>query len=157
MSKKSVRLAKPNDAAAICNISRQVFNPPEVLQKSLVQKWVQEASRFVAVAEDESELVGYIVVQIAVSEADLISLAVQPGYQGQGWGQALMRYALQGLKKKDVQKLILEVRSSNHTAKAVYKKLGAEKTGERRGYYHTGKGSGTRENADVFVLNTVSP
>lgn len=83
-----------------------------------------------ALAEDESRLVGFLVWQENLFEAEVLQIAVKNAYQGQGIASAL--FATLPTDKE----IFLEVRKSNHRAQAFYKKEKMVVIAERKSYYH---------------------
>lgn len=83
-----------------------------------------------ALAEDESQLVGFLVWQETDFEAEVLQIAVLPSYQGQGIASAL--FAQLPADKE----IFLEVRKSNQRAQAFYKKEKMAVIAERKAYYH---------------------
>lgn len=83
-----------------------------------------------ALAEDESRLVGFLVWQENLFEAEVLQIAVKNAYQGQGIASAL--FATLPTDKE----IFLEVRKSNHRAQAFYKKEKMAVIAERKAYYH---------------------
>lgn len=91
------------------------------------------------VALDGETVVGYVGSQAVMDEADVMNVAVLPAYRRCGIAQKLMEALVEGLSKKTVTKLTLEVRASNEPAKALYEKLGFEQVGRRPNYYRDPK------------------
>lgn len=83
-----------------------------------------------ALAEDESRLVGFLVWQENLFEAEVLQIAVKNAYQGQGIASAL--FATLPTDKE----IFLEVRKSNQRAQAFYKKEKMAVIAERKAYYH---------------------
>ncbi|MDO9113796.1 MAG: ribosomal protein S18-alanine N-acetyltransferase [Polaromonas sp.] len=83
----------------------------------------------------EGELVGYFIAMTGVDELHLLNITVAPAWQGQGHGQALMAVLQQHAQHQGLAMLWLEVRESNQGARALYRRLGFEEVGLRRGYY----------------------
>jgi ribosomal-protein-alanine N-acetyltransferase len=96
-----------------------------------------------------AELIGYFVVTAAAGEAHLLNLSISAAYQRSGHGSALLREAAALASAQGVDKLLLEVRPSNHAAQALYRRFGFRKIGVRRGYYPAHSG---REDALVLAL-----
>lgn len=88
-------------------------------------------------------------VSVAVGEAHILNLAVDPAWQGQGLGSALLRQCIDDASAQGAAQLFLEVRESNAPAIQMYLANGFNELGRRRGYYPTANG---REDALVFGL-----
>lgn len=56
--------------------------------------------------------------------AQILSIAVNQEYQGRGIGKELVRNGLEYLKKEEVKRVKLEVRTDNIPAKKIYEKFG---------------------------------
>jgi ribosomal-protein-alanine N-acetyltransferase len=94
-------------------------------------------------------LVGYFVVSAGAGEAHLLNLSIAAAFQRSGHGSALLREAAGLARLQGAEKLLLEVRPSNHGAQALYRRFGFRKIGVRRGYYPAHSG---REDALVLAL-----
>ncbi len=95
----------------------------------------------------DDTLVGYIISKISFPETHILNLTVDINYRNNGIGQALIELTINDARIRNSQDIILEVRSKNLNAQALYSKLGFEKIGIRKGYYDSENG---RE--DAFVL-----
>lgn len=62
--------------------------------------------------------------------ARILSVAVNPSFQGKGIGKKLTEIGIESLKKRGADKIRLEVRPDNKPAVAVYEKLGFKKVNE---------------------------
>lgn len=93
------------------------------------------------------DLIGFSVVMNVIDEAHLLTIAVCPRYQGQGYGARLLRNAMQRAREHGASKLFLEVRPSNERAVDLYRHFGFRQIGLRKGYYPAAIG---REDALVF-------
>ncbi|MFA7291564.1 MAG: ribosomal protein S18-alanine N-acetyltransferase [Rhodocyclaceae bacterium] len=94
------------------------------------------------------ELVGYMVVMMAVDEAHLLNISVDQRRQGMGFGARLLRHAMRVAKTLGARTLLLEVRPSNTRALELYRHFGFVRIGVRKGYYPAAEG---REDAMVLV------
>ncbi len=97
----------------------------------------------------DAELIGYFVVSAGAGEAHLLNLSISAAYQRSGHGSALLREAAALARQHGADKLLLEVRPSNHAAQALYRRFGFRKIGVRRNYYPAHSG---REDALVLAL-----
>ncbi|MCB1830668.1 MAG: ribosomal protein S18-alanine N-acetyltransferase [Chromatiaceae bacterium] len=95
-------------------------------------------------------LVGYGIMSVAVGEAHILNICVEPELRGQGLGRRLLERLLNLARKHHADTAFLEVRESNRAAQSLYQSVGFNEVGLRRGYYPAGKG---RENAIVLALN----
>jgi ribosomal-protein-alanine acetyltransferase len=83
----------------------------------------------VLVAETQNSVVGFLMWRaVAPDEAEILNLAVHPAFRRQG-------IALQLLRELSAPRIFLEVRESNHAARALYLRAGFEECGLRRKYY----------------------
>ena len=99
--------------------------------------------------EEFATLRAYCITSIAAGEAHILNLCVDPSYQGLGLGGRLLGRMLDLARKRQVERVVLEVRPSNEQAMALYRRHGFSKIGERRGYYPA---QGGREDAVVMSL-----
>ena len=81
-------------------------------------------------AEDGSQLVGFLVWQETDFEAEVLQIAVLPSYQGQKIATALFDFLPAD------KEIFLEVRVSNKPALLFYKKEKFEEIARRKAYYH---------------------
>lgn len=94
--------------------------------------------------------VGFLVSQPVLDETTLMHLAVAREHQRQGWGRQMMQSWLAQQRLSGQLRLLLEVRRSNLAAIALYRSLGFDTLGQRRGYYVSPEGV---EDALVMALD----
>ena len=80
-------------------------------------------------------LVGYICSWLFHGEAHILNIAVHPDYRRMGLGTHLMRFFCDFCLTMKVKTITLDVRSSNHPAIKMYRKMGFRKLGLRPHYY----------------------
>ena len=78
---------------------------------------------------------GFVMIRETGEEAEVLTLAVHPSWQGRGLGRALMDAAIRELYARHVAELFLEVDEGNAPAIGLYRKLGFETVGCREAYY----------------------
>ena len=91
------------------------------------------------VAMEEGCVVGYIGSQTSIDETDVMNVAVHPDYRRRGIAESLIIRLVEELKTRGSHALMLEVRSSNAPAIALYEKLGFVQVGCRKNYYRNPK------------------
>ncbi len=100
------------------------------------------------VCEENGLILGYCIMTMGVGEAHILNVSVAPEEQGQGIGRKMMESMIEKAKN-EAETMFLEVRPSNPGAIALYKKLGFNEIGTRKGYYPAESG---REDAIMFAL-----
>jgi len=105
-------------------------------------------SAWTLVSETEA-IIAYAVAMLAVDEAHLLNLAVDPQLQRRGYGWRLLDWMARIMREYGARYLLLEVRPSNTEALRLYRQYGFEPIGIRRGYYPARRG---RE--DAIVMRT---
>lgn len=75
----------------------------------------------------------------AAAEAELLRIAVEPELRRRGLGRELLRSCEAPLKALGIGTLLLEVRVSNGSARALYAAQGWHQDGLRKGYYRDGE------------------
>ena len=100
------------------------------------------------VLDREQRVIGYGILSIAAGEAHILNLCVDPLFRSHGYGERLLDEILQRSRTALVSEIFLEVRPSNKTALALYRKKGFHQVANRPAYYQARKG---REDAAVLV------
>jgi ribosomal-protein-alanine N-acetyltransferase len=98
-------------------------------------------------------VVGYFVAMSGVDELHLLNITVAPAWQGRGHGSFLLGIVQQHARALGLGSLWLEVRQSNHRARALYRRQGFAEVGLRKAYYPA---AGKREDAVVMSLAIAS-
>jgi ribosomal-protein-alanine N-acetyltransferase len=97
----------------------------------------------------EGEIIASCVISQVFDEAEILDIAVAPQWRRQGLAEALLDQVIAQLPA-EIARVLLEVRVSNHPARALYKKLGFEADGSRKNYYPLADGG--REDAILMSL-----
>jgi ribosomal-protein-alanine N-acetyltransferase len=100
------------------------------------------------VLERDGEVAGYAILSVAAGEAHILNLCVEPAYRSHGYGERLLDEILFRARTSSVREIFLEVRPSNSSALALYKKKGFHKVSNRPAYYQAREG---REDAAVLT------
>lgn len=96
---------------------------------------------------DIDEIIGYAILMPAVDEVHLLDICIAADFQRNGLGKKLLKDMLLMAGELKFSRVLLEVRSSNVAAIALYRAMGFVEIGLRRGYYPAGQG---REDALVM-------
>jgi len=92
---------------------------------------------------------GYGVMSKGAGECHILNLCVAPALRRHGVGRALLLALLDRARAAGMEHAFLEVRPSNDAAIRLYRDMGFEQVGLRRGYYQAASG---REDALVYRL-----
>ncbi len=88
--------------------------------------------------EDESEafqILAFLVAHRVDAEWELENIVVAGTARRRGLGTRLLGDLIGHARSARGSEIFLEVRESNHNARALYRKMGFEETGVRRSYY----------------------
>ena len=81
------------------------------------------------------EPVAFLLAWSVADELQLLDMASHPDHRRKGHARALLSELLRYAQREHKRLLLLEVRQSNEPAIRLYRSLGFETTGVRRGYY----------------------
>jgi ribosomal-protein-alanine N-acetyltransferase len=93
------------------------------------------------VLDAEDRVLGYAFLSIAVGEAQLLNVCIDPDHQGRGLGRRLMEHLMAVAREAFCTIFLLEVRRSNTSARRLYESLEFKTLGVRKGYYPNGPGA----------------
>ncbi len=96
----------------------------------------------VIVAENENIIVGYVLFNQILDEAEIYKIVVSKNFRNKQIAFKIVEFLLDELKKNDVKKIFLEVRKSNIPAISLYKKCGFINIREIIDYYTNPKEDG---------------
>ncbi len=89
--------------------------------------------------EPGPRLLGYAAFRTVLDESELLRVAVAPASRRSGLGRTLVESGLREAARRGAARCLLEVRSDNAAAIALYRSLGFAACGERAGYYPDGR------------------
>lgn len=107
-----------------------------------------DARRALLAAAKDGEPEGFILLQFAADEAEVLALAVSEDRRRQGCAASLVREAINLCASKFVTCIYLEVAESNRAARSLYEKFGFIEIARRENYYRTARF--TPENALIM-------
>ena len=144
----SYRAAMHLDLPVLVSLERVLFadSPWSMGQFKEEFKGVPNSRYFLVATNDEDQIVGYAAVLVVAPgvEADVLTVAVLPGYTRQGIATHFVAELEKWSISKGAPAMMLEVGTENASAIALYEKLGYENISTRRGYYGPG--------LDAFVM-----
>ena len=96
---------------------------------------VRPARLALAAENPQAGVIGFLITVMIPPQAELETIAVSRQAQRHGIGARLFAELLSILREVQITEVMLEVRESNHSARAFYRSLRFAETGRRRGYY----------------------
>lgn len=90
---------------------------------------------FALVAEDEDALTGFVLMQVAADEAEVLTICTSRAHRRRGLGRALVMAGLTTALAVECRSVFLEVAADNPAAKALYASVGFQVAGRRENYY----------------------
>jgi [ribosomal protein S18]-alanine N-acetyltransferase len=128
--------ARPRDAAAIAALHGASFQ----------RGWGEDEFRRLLIernivchrAKIGRTLVGFILSRLVAGEAEILSVAIVPGWRGRGFSRPLLDLHLRRLAGLGTRTVFLEVDEKNAPAQRLYRKAGFYDVGRRQGYYEGG-------------------
>lgn len=147
--KMQIRPMEAEDISAVAAIEQKTFSMP--WSRQAFADALQADYTLFLVAEVSGAIAGYIGVYLAADEAEITNVAVLEDHRGCHLGKLLVSEALREAKRRGAASVFLEVRISNDPAIGLYKKLGFEICGTRKGFYEK-----PREDAYVMMIPDIS-
>ena len=128
-----IELLSPHDISRLVEIEQHA-NPYPWQQNAFVSSFADSYFSY-KLLDDSGEIQGFYFAQLILEQLELFNICVASDMQGPGYGKTLLQHFLQEGRCRGAIEAFLEVRSTNHSAIALYEKCGFNKTGVRRNYY----------------------
>ena len=129
-----IRRMKQEDLDEVTALEKATFTIPWS-RESFRQELERNVAARYLVAESEGKIIGYAGAWIILDESHITNIAVAESYRGRGVGRKLTQALLQLLSNLGASYATLEVRVSNSSARALYKKYNFRSLGVRKGVY----------------------
>ena len=125
------------DMPRIMALEQELFPEDAWTSEMFAGEFAQPASRrLYLVAEEGGAVIGYAGMMFTGgSQADVVTLAVDPAHWGRGTGTALLSALVDEAGRRGYAEVLLEVRKDNPRARRLYLRHGFTEIGIRRGYY----------------------
>ena len=128
--------ARPADAVAISAVHGRSFRrgwDEDEIRRLLLDRNVVAQRMTLG-----PKLIGFILSRAAADEAEILSVAIAPGWKGHGFSRQLLDLHLRRLAGIGVRSVYLEVGENNTPACRLYRRAGFREVGRRQGYYDDG-------------------
>ena len=122
-----------DDADAVADLEEKSFAMPWS-RENFWREAQNELATYI-VGEIGGKIVAYAGAWVSFNQAEVMSVAVDPEFRGQGLGTLLFGELINAVKARGASAITLEVRPSNIAAIKLYKNFGLKSVGRRKGYY----------------------
>ena len=122
-----------DDVDAVAALEEKSFAMPWS-RESFWREMKNELAEYI-VCELDGKIVAYAGAWVSFNQAEVMSIAVEPEYRGQGIGTILFGELIKAVKLRGATAITLEVRPSNTAAIKLYESFKLRSVGRRKGYY----------------------
>ena len=141
-----IKNAENAELAEIATLEKEIFSDAWSL-KSLEETYEQKNAEIFA-AKDQEKLIGYVIFYYVLDEGEIARIATAPALRRCGTATEMFRVLVDFCLEHQIEKIMLEVRDSNESARRFYRKCGFTEDGIRKNYYENPK-----ENAVLLSKN----
>ena len=127
-----IKLAEREHLSQIAEI--ESLSLKEAWSESALELFVKDGA-FAVVLVCDGRTLSYCTVMQAPFEAQIINVATHPSCRGRGYARAVIERVIEESNRRGADSISLEVRESNVPAIELYKKLGFDVCGVRKGFY----------------------
>lgn len=145
----TVREMKYDDLSMVSDIERRSYEFP--WSHGVFRDCLLAGYQCIVLIRDD-RVAGYGILSVAAGEAHILNLCVDPEVRALGYGERLLDELLYRARSATVREVFLEVRPSNTSAIALYRKKGFHHIAARPAYYQANEG---REDAAVYAKKLV--
>ena len=128
-----VRRMTMEDGAAVAEMEHQLF--PDAWSEKSILETLEQTNTICLIAEKAGRTAGYLLAHTAADEAEIARIAVVKELQRQGAARALLAELESVCGSEGIKKILLDVRSGNGAARALYTSTGFKEDGIRQRFY----------------------
>ena len=128
-----VRRMTMEDGAAVAEMEHQLFS--DAWSEKSILETMDQTNTICLIAEKAGRTAGYLLAYTAADEAEIARIAVVKELQRQGAARALLTELESVCGSEGIKKILLDVRSGNSAARALYENAGFKEDGIRQRFY----------------------
>ncbi|RMG98180.1 MAG: ribosomal-protein-alanine N-acetyltransferase [Chloroflexi bacterium] len=133
---RAMRLSDIDAVLAVDRLSFPTPARPSLFEHELTDNPIASYQVLTLAGDEGEQVIGFAGFWLIADEVHVSTIAVHPDWRGYGLGEALLlNLLLLAYAREEAALATLEVRRSNLSAQALYRKYRFEVVGERRRYY----------------------
>ena len=130
-----VRSAAVSDVPTVMAFAARAATAANWSERQYASTFADRKHHVCLVIQDQDEVVGFVVARMLDQEWELQNIAVTGAARRRGLATRLMGELMERARTAGAEQIFLEVRESNHAARALYEKWAFEPSGRRKAYY----------------------
>ncbi len=131
----AIRRAVASDLGRMRGLAAHAATAANWTEAQYAQLFAPDNKRVVLVLEEDGHVQGFLVGHVIGEEWELENIAIAPDARRRLLGTRLLGEFLDQARSAGATAVFLEVRESNHAARALYKKWAFGESGRRKAYY----------------------
>ena len=142
-----IRRIHENDIEKIAALEMEIF--PDPWSAKSIKDTHENNSACILGAYQEDVLIGYVIFYYVLNEGEIARIAVSPSHRRQGVADQIFVSLLDFCTENNIERILLDVRISNESAIALYRKCGFSEDGIRKNFYDNPKEHALLMSVDV--------
>lgn len=128
-----IKKAEPSDVPFLAEAETELFS--DGWSEGMLSDCLEQKHYGMFVAWCQGQQAGYLITTHILDEGEVLRIGCRKAFQKRGVAAALLQHWLDGAADRGMTAALLEVRSQNRPAIALYEKFGFAEEGRRKGYY----------------------
>lgn len=128
-----IRKMREEDIAEVAKLEQEIF--PDPWSERAIRETLEQTQTMLLSALDDGRLIGYLILYYVLEDGEIARIAVDPEWRRKGVASRLLKELALICADNGVNKLLLDVRESNDSARAFYERQGFVQDGIRKNYY----------------------
>lgn len=131
-----IRQAKLDDLAQLIALADGSVTAAHWTEPQYASALSGVAPRRLVLVLESDRIHGFAIAVELAGEWELENIVIGDAYRGRGLGSMLLKAVLEHVSLHRGERIFLEVRESNRSARSLYERSGFSISGRRPGYYH---------------------
>ena len=128
-----IRKMREEDIVEVAKLEKDIF--PDPWSERAIRETLGQTQTMLLSALDDGRLIGYLILYYVLEDGEIARIAVDPEWRRKGVASRLLKELALICADNGVNKLLLDVRESNDSARAFYERQGFVRDGIRKNYY----------------------